>query len=277
MSTLSYADYDRIEAVRASRLKRMAQSPLHYRDAHDSDTAERGFLRAIHCLILQPDRYGEQFAVFDGKVRRGKAFDAFEAEHAGKTILSPREHKQAGRVAQALFNHPVAGAWLDAQGPTEETLEWTHPDTGLKCKARLDKLAVPSVIVDAKGYGSSDPRIIGRRVAQLGCHVQAAHYCEGLSIARGVPLAEVRFLVVSYELVPPFDVAVVELEHDNGLALGRSERDRLMARLAECLATNTWPGRCPELVPLELPAWADPLLDGSDHIKSSDDDEDFEE
>jgi hypothetical protein len=270
MADLTYDEYDRIDAVRASRLKRMAASPLHYREQVDKETKNRGMLRAVHALALQPEQFDADFAVFDG-VRRGAKYDTFAAYHHGKTILNETEITQARSVVEGLLRHPVAGELLRMPGECEKTITWTHPETGLRCKARLDKhlQTLGPTILDLKTYGTSDPRIIGHRVAQLGAHIQAAHYTEGLAIVLGVPVDAIKYLLVCAESSSPFDVAVVELASDNALALGRYERDRLMKRLAECMATNSWPGCCPEVVPLDLPAYADPLLDGTDSITPS--------
>jgi hypothetical protein len=267
----TYAEYDALPGVRASRLKLMAASPLHYREKVDEQTTNRGMLRAIHALLLEPALFRHEFIVYDG-IRRGEKYLSFAARHPGATILNLREIAQVQAVAQGILRHPVAGEILRMEGPTEETHTWTHEPTGLVCKARLDKrLDTPTTIVDLKTYGTSDPRIIGNRVAALGAHIQAAHYCEGLAATLGCDEREIRYLLIVAESSSPYDVAVVELDFDNALALGRTERDRLMARLAECERTNNWPGRCPEIVPLELPAWADPLLEGGDAITPSED------
>ena len=246
-----YADYDALPGVRASRLRLMAASPLHYHEAQDRDTPALGALRAMHTLLLEPDRWDADYVVYDG-VRRGRLYDAVCETAEGRTILNPREAAQARAVADGVLRHAEARRLLTAPGTSEVTLSWTDPATGLPCKARLDRLLQSGIVLDCKGYGTSDPRVIGRRVVTLGAHLQAAHYLDGLRIARGI---EARYLLICYETAPPYDVAVVELEPDGALALGRSERTRLMGRLAECEATGHWPGRCPELVPLELPAW----------------------
>lgn len=264
---MNYDEYAALPGVRASRLKLMALSPLHYQEKEDKPTTNRGMLRAVHSLALEPHRFDEDFAVWEG-VRRGKAFEAFEAEQGNRTILNEKEHGQAQAIVEGMKRHPWAGKILAMNGRTEETITWTSPGTGLLCKARLDK-RVGKLVVDLKTYGTSDPRVIGRRVAQLGAHIQAAHYVEGVSIALGIPEKEVRYVLICAESASPFDVAVVELSQEDALALGRAERDRLMARIVECEASGKWPGACPDLVALDLPAWADPLMDGGDAVSPS--------
>lgn len=270
----TYEEYARMRGVRASRLKLMDQSPLHYLRGFDNETAERGKLRAIHALVLEPDTFTAQFAVFEGR-RAGKAYEAFKAENAGKTILNPREFDNAREIAVAIMAHPVAGPLISAPGPTEETVLWQR-DGGLDCKARLDKLIQyvdeasqwsdrPELwtIVDLKTYGTTDPRQIARRVVQLGAHIQFAHYREGVAVTRQIPEESIRCLMIVAEDKPPFDVAVVELTDDDALRIGWEKREELLAKVLECERSGKWPGRCPEIVPLELPLWAEQEIDVS--------------
>jgi hypothetical protein len=262
----TYEEYARMRGARASRLKLMDQSPLHYLRAYDNETAERGKLRAIHALVLEPDTFTAQFAVFEGR-RAGKAYEAFKVENDGKTILNPREYAAACDVRDAIMAHPVASALISSPGPTEETVLWQRDD-GLDCKARLDKLITgwgvdgdpePINIVDLKTYGTTDPRQIARRVVQLGAHIQAAHYIEGVAITRQIPEESIRYLLIVAEDKAPFDVAVVELTADGALRIGREKREELLAKVLDCERSGKWPGRCPEIVPLELPVWVDQI------------------
>lgn len=269
---MDYAEYEALPGIRASRLKLMEQSPLHYLHGHDGeDTASRGALRAIHAAILEPETFDERFPVYLGKTRRGKEYDAFRAEHPGATILNSREHWQAQQVRAAVLAHPVAGPLIEAKGWAEHSIRWRYcGDSGPWCKARLDKLIPPggwtpeieseepATIIDLKGYGTTDPRQIARRVVANGAHIQADHYLDGVAASRGWLC---RYLIISYEIVAPYDVAVVELTADDALRIGREKREELLAKVLDCERSGKWPGRCPEIVPLELPMWTDQVLD----------------
>ena len=257
---MNYDEYAALPGIRFSRLKLIGRSPLHYRDHVDTDTTSRGMLRAIHGLALEPDTFDADFAIYTGKVRRGKAYDEFRAAHEGRTILNQREHDQAARVAGAILGHHIAGPLL-SDGKAEHSIQWVDGPTGIECKARLDFVAPGPMVLDLKTYGTTDPRVIARRVVQLGAHVQAAHYVDGVATIYDVPAADVRYLLICAEDKPPFDVAVVELEHDGARLAGRHTRAQWMARLVECRASDEWPGRCPEIVPLDLPDYAFPDLE----------------
>ncbi|MCH9838294.1 hypothetical protein K0U83_21705, partial [bacterium] len=79
-----YADYAGKTGVNWTRLKLARTSALHYRDTPPrKDTGSLGMLRAVHALVLEPENFDRDFAVYEGKVRRGKAWDAFVLEHEG--------------------------------------------------------------------------------------------------------------------------------------------------------------------------------------------------
>jgi len=277
---MDYSEYEALPGIRASRLKLMEQSPLHYLHGHDGeDTASRGALRAIHAALLEPETFDVRFPVYLGKTRRGKEYDAFKAEHPGASaILNPREHWQAMQVRAAVLAHPVAGPLVEAKGWAEHSIQWRYcGQSGPWCKARLDKLIPPpptgadlATIIDLKGYGTSDPRTIARRVVANGAHIQADHYLDGVAASRGWLC---RYLIISYEITAPYDVAVVELTADDALRIGREKREELLAKVVECERSGKWPGRCPEIVPLELPMWAETQIDASDLTGGEVDDE----
>ena len=56
---------------------------------------------------------------------------------------------------------------------------------------------------------------------------------------------------------------MVELTADDALRIGREKREELLAKVLECERSGKWPGRCPEIVPLELPLWAEQEIDVS--------------
>lgn len=115
------------DGLRFSRLKLMAESPLHYlaNVQGDSKSLDKG--TAVHAILLggkrvcyyqrPPSEY--ELAVADGreilvyeKQRRGKDWDAFVADHPGALILSPSEHEKAKASTESDRAHVRSGdAW----------------------------------------------------------------------------------------------------------------------------------------------------------------------
>lgn len=269
---LTYDEYAALPGERSSRLKLMGESPLHYIASDYNDTASRGMLRAIHCLVLEPHRFNDEFAVCTmRRDARMKAYQDFMAEHEGKTHLSETESASARNVADGYLRHEEIQALTQGKFDTELTLTWTHEPTRTPCKARLDFLRIDgttATIADLKSYGTTDPRMIAARIVRNGAHIQAAHYIE--AVQANYPQVEtIRYLIASAETKSPFDVAVVELT-EAARDIGTRIRADLLQRISEARKANKWPGRVPSIIPLDLPAYADTLGDPTE----GDEDED---
>lgn len=244
--------YTKLDAINWSTLKHMAKSPKHYRHACDNpsaDTAGRLKGRGTHTAVLEPDRFLVDYALFKGKTRRGKDWDAFAAIHAEDSILKLDEYNHCLAVAKSVRDDENA-APIIAAAKREQTIEWVDEETLLPCKARLD-LLTDDAIVDLKGVPSTDPRKLAFEVAKMAYHCQLAFYREGMRVLTGRnPNAK----LICVEHAAPYDVAVVEVDED-GLYAGWEFVRKLLHRVAECRATKRWPGRSEEVYTLDLPAW----------------------
>jgi hypothetical protein len=268
---LTFPEYAAIRAVNWSTLKELARSPLHYSHRlftprEDSDTLRLG--RATHTAVFEPERFLAEYALWEGTARRGKAWEAFEAEHAERTILTAYQYQIACDIQRAVRAHPVAKAYL-GHGHAECSITWTDERTGLECKGRLDWLTVDpgsgkvTAIVDLKTARAIDARSFARAVAVYMYHCQGAFYRRGWLASHGLdPETEIQFVNIAVESSPPHDVAVYRMSED-AIWHGGQRVDGLMDLLAECKRTGQYPGAYPEEVPLELPAWAIPE-DGTD-------------
>jgi hypothetical protein len=252
--------YRDIDAINISTLKEVRKSPAHYlyRLANPRED-ETGLMlgRLNHAMILEPETVERDFAVFQGKTRRGKVWDAFEAEHlaAGRTIVKEGEYRACLGVRDAVLAHPIASQYL-AAGPVEEVLTWMDAETGLRCKARLDKRSTSvGAIVDLKGTTSTDARIFGAVAARMGYHLQGAFYRRG---ARANGLGDLPFVIIAVEVDEPHDVTVYSIDED-AMYAGDDEVGELLARVAACRASGRWPGRYEGEQVLRLPSWAIPL------------------
>lgn len=245
---LTYAEYSQLPGWNWSVIKHMKASPLHVRHAKDHprpDTQPTQWLRAVHALTLEPAKLFKSFAVFQGEGdRRNKPYKAFKArmDEAGdrRPILMQHDFERATEVAQAVHHHPAARRILE-QGRAEVSLTWVDPDTELPCKCRIDWLSPPA-IWDLKTLGTTQEHKIRGMVARHLYHGQLAHYRAGC-IANGIDIDTAGLLVV--EGRPPNDVRVLELDPGGPhgfLHIGERLRREFLQRLAECVASDTWPG-----------------------------------
>jgi hypothetical protein len=158
-------------------------------------------------------------------------------------------------MAAAVLGHPIAAQLVRGRGVSELSLVWQHPETGLTCKGRLDRLvsfADWSWIVDVKTSRDASPRAFAADCARYGYHRQLAFYRSGLEELRPAPR---RAAIVAVEKEPPFAVAPYELT-ERALDQGDRENATALATYRECSDTGVWPGYSNGLELLELPPWA---------------------
>lgn len=250
---ITYAEYATWKAVNFSTLKYMDKSPHHYRHAvdvgrEDSTSLLKG--RAAHTAVFEPDEFGRKYAVYKAtKQRKGPKWEAFKAAHEGDSILRLDEYEQALAIRDAVRKHDVVKRLLE-RGHAEQSITWTDPLTGLKCKARLDWFN-ELCLADLKGVSTTDARIFGNLAARMKYHVQMAWYSDGLMLSHGVrPPAK----LIAAEVGPEHDVAVFPLS-DEDLFAGTETYQGWLKRVAECRESGVWPGRYPEEEPLSLPKY----------------------
>lgn len=263
--TESHDEYRARPGVNWSRLKLARTSALHYRDTPPrKDTASLGMLRAVHALVLEPEHFDRDFAVYEGRRdKRVKAYQAFLEGVGSRTVLSPKDADEARTISAAVLAYPPAAALINHPGAqTEAGLYWTDETTGLACKGRADLVIlisdedgnlIEAWVIDLKTVRSCAPRQMASDAARMGYHGQLAHYAAGVEDRFGVPVTRLGLLCV--EGNAPHDVALYWLD-DEAQDAGRALRDSLMQTVADAERTGDYPGQCPEPAALTLPAWA---------------------
>lgn len=268
---MSFADYLRIDAVNISSLVEMEVSPKRYRHRLTHPKKDTGALRrgrASHTLLLQPHRLEAEYAIMpaefpdvDGKKmckasRKVKSCQLWceEQEARDLTILTLDELAEARAIVEAVRDEPLAMKLLEG-AHREVTLEWTDPATGIRCKGRLDAIRRRSWIWDLKTTLNPVLRAFKRQSTELFYHAKMSWYQDAAVIC-GFGELPVWMTVVGSD--DEHDVVVYEVL-PSALDAGRLTYSRWLDRLAECRATNRWPGVSGgQPIPLEVEAWAVP-------------------
>jgi len=261
--------------VNCGALKELAKTPAHYRawlaSEDDGDTPAKLFGRALHCAVLEPELFEatyilareHPFSRVSDRLRNAKKpsqgtldaiayWDAWEVEMGGKIEVSHDDAITLHGMQAAVFAHPIAGK-LFTGGVAESTAIWTDPEHALLCKARMDYyVASRGLVIDLKSTEDASESGFARSVATYRYHVQHAHYASAFQ-SLGHELR--AFLFVAVEKTPPYAVNVHCIDAD-AEARGMELRDRDMAKLNQCLQTDTWPGYEPTIHTLSLPRWA---------------------
>jgi exodeoxyribonuclease VIII len=241
---LPFERYATAKALNQSRLKSLLISPAHFAaDGHKESTA-LSFGRLAHELTLTPRGFRNRFVIWDGGRRYGKAWDQFQADNAGKEIVTQADYDAAKLMAKSVRSSDLGRQYIAKPGTglSEVSLFWTETIDGveLTLKSRLDHVHPDMGIVDLKTTTARNREEFAREAAKWRYEMQVAYYLRGWEAVTGTRLAnhEFTFLVVekgtnivsAYWL--PADV----------LAIGRDQVNHALRRYVECVKSGRWPG-----------------------------------
>lgn len=245
---------------RYSALKQFAQSPLHYWHAMQDTFEETLSMRigsGAHAIL-----FGTPYAVFTGKTRNGKVWEAFKAEHEpnGTLIMNRTELRRAEAIAGALRGNDLAMSILFGPGMVhEQRIDWAW--NGRTYRSTPDG-ASRTVLADLKCLRSAKPDDVMWQSRKMAYHAQAAMYRRALN-ERGGSIEACHLVVV--ENKAPHPVTVLRFTET---ALEQGERSLALwdEQRRACEGSNEYPGYVQSIVDLDLPG------DGMEGLVFSDDD-----
>lgn len=258
--------YHSLPGLSSTGIKRMLEAPAVYRWHADHPQPPRKEFDVGHAVHARVLGVGLDVAVIPDELlgangatstKAARQFIA-EARDSGQVPLKSGEYAEVSAMADAVLTHPDAGVLL-TDGQPEVSLIWDDPDTGVRCRGRLDYWHErPNLVVDLKTARSADPARFARHAVQYGYAEQAAHYQNGIAelTDAGVP----RFLHVLVTKEPPHLVSVVELE-PAFLTIAAERVTRAIYLYARCQETDTWPGYPAGINRVPAPAWYWPDTD----------------
>lgn len=257
------AHYHGWPAASSSKLKiALRRSFAHLRysiDNPDPSTPAMEFGSVAHHALLEPDTFDRWHTEKPPGRKGGKAHDAAVAEILAErpwaTLVKPDDRELAFRMRDAVLAHPTTGPLFRAEG-AELSLVWDDPDTGVRCKARVDK---PTEFgpADYKTTGDASAEPFGRDAYTYGYYLQAALYLRGCSTL-GLPAEQ--FLIAACEKPEPHGIGVYAVPHE-WIVRGEYELDDVLAKYARCLESEQWPSYPSGVGNLELPGWAAKRID----------------
>ena len=243
-------DYHAAPGLNASKLKTMDKCPALIQWAKDcpEDEDKKKVLdigNAFHCLVLEPDKFNEQYAVepiLDRRTKAGKhAASEFESENSGKTILTAKESKQLLLMRGSVMAHPVARQLLENQTGTEISI--FTDDDGQIFKIRIDlesKINGKTFVVDLKTIDKQEN--ISKAISDRGYALQEAHYREVYRAHHGDYPDFFLFLFVAKSVeLGRYPCVLGELSQSD-LDAGHVKRDELVEKYKQCKRDDSWPG-----------------------------------
>jgi exodeoxyribonuclease VIII len=189
----------------------------------------------VHTLILEPEKYGSEYVIYDGAKRdlKVKKYADFVAKNPGKTPILRSEFDKAVICSKSVMNHEEAPTLL-AGGQIEKTLLFTWE--GIEAKARFD-IWNKGMIWDLKTAKDASEKGFGE-TARNYYRTQAGWYFAAAELS-GLNPEGFGFIVVENE--PPFDVQIFVFTQEE-IDLGREEALAGLRDLAHHKANDFWPG-----------------------------------
>jgi hypothetical protein len=258
-TSISSEEYHKHPAAGSSNLKKILRSPAHYKydvDRLSKQTAAQEFGQWIHLAVLEPEVFKERAVIwpqFAGKGSKAMT-ETWRQEQEGKIILKLEEMEIIEGIRNSIERHETARRLL-VNGNVEESFFWQDAQTGLVCKCRPDSWK-EGLLVDLKTTVNAGPQEFPKVIANMGYHLQAAYYLDGVSAVLGEEFK--KFAILAVEKEPPYAVATYVLD-DATLEVGRMLYRRALRILRDCKLRNHYPGYPDYPVPISLPTWAWPL------------------
>ena len=256
---LAFSDYVALPGMNNSKLGVLKRCPAKFKwlsehERHDSDALKIG--RAIHTAVLEPEKFNDEFLCLpdiDRRTTKGREIYAeLVSQNPDKTILKPDDFNMALDVATSVRGNAHAN-YLLRGAATEVTLDWTHEETGIPCKARVDAYNHElATLIDIKTTQDASRGGFPRKLFAYGYHRQAAYYLEAMR-QNGEPADHFVFIAVEKE--PPYAVGLYRLS-DQTIQLSKQENDALLRLYAECKRTDSWPGYTQGIEDIAIPEYA---------------------
>lgn len=256
---ISLRDYHRINAWSKGKLDKVNMSMAHYFESLKGDgeqTESMVFGAALHCQVLTPDLFENEYLVWEKQNRatkEGKASWSQACLDAGeRTIIDSEMFERVKLVADAVLKHPIAGQLLK-DGSAEQSFFWTDSRTGLKCKCRADYFRNDRIVLDVKTTDDASYDGFQRKIVNYRYHVQGAYYCDGIGAVERQLVNQ--FILIAVENKAPYNVAIYNLDKD-ALQLGRTAYRINMDKIVEYeKSVEKWAGYPLFIQDMLLPAW----------------------
>ena len=281
--------------ISKSGLVRLKESPDHFRNGEPFvETPEIIFGRMYHCFVLQPEKFKQEYFVFDDQI----AIDALiaKANSEGKDIQKPRATKEykewyEGQMKQAegkimidrdqsdrlnamkdkLMKHPYANILISKGIPEQGIMGELETKVG-----KIGVKFIPDqrndnkhICIELKTTARASKEDFPKEAANYDYHIQAAFYSDMLELFYN-DKRPVKFIFIAQEKRKPFAFNIFEAS-PKFIAQGRYEYEMLLMLYKYCLDNDYWPGYqvfCPNkygILDLDLPNWAIKDLTYYDH------------
>lgn len=263
---IHHTDYNRIDALRNSYLKKLSKCPANVLVEDDEESKALIFGRAAHSMVLEGEgAFASEFIVMPEDAPKRPTsrqieakkpspetlfaidwWNQFNASTNGKTIITRDDYESILGVKNAVEGHPFARTLLGT-GVSESTViaELDVNGTKVRCKVRPDRTPAPAmrVLLDLKTCEDASYDGFIRNCKRFGYFQQAAYYIDCYNAVRALPMiqdggvwrldriaeaspAMDAFAFIAVEKKTPFRCEVYTLGGDNTFLLEGREQYR---------------------------------------------------
>ena len=190
------------EHLSYSALTNFAKSPNHllsYWNRVFEPTPAMLFGSLLHKMILEPETFSQQYAVYEG-TRRGRIWEEFKAVNDQKDIVTTKEYNHAYKVYEMAKNNDVFRNLLMTTTETEKELYWDYE--GVKYRGFADMIG-EGFVADIKttvDAGSKFERDLWYNDYSL----QAVMYLKNFK-------PNTKYFIIAIEKGEPYNVQVYEI------------------------------------------------------------------
>ena len=244
--SISNKEYREREGISSTDLKKIAESPAHYRHWKDNpqeDTPALLFGRAAHKYMLEKDDFFNEFAVAPNVDRRTKVgkeeWALFETNNQGKDIISSDDFVKIQEMYKALYSTPFVAKLLS--GEKERSFFHKDEETGLITKCRPDCLTTlgdTNILIDYKTTDNADSDDFMRQSIKLMYDLQMAYYKDILEEETN---KQYTVIFIAQEKSAPYCANILEA-NEYFLKSGKDMYRTMLDRYAECARTDNWYG-----------------------------------
>jgi len=211
-----YSDTEFVSNSMLGKLKSSPKELARYLEKGSITTPAMTFGRAFHLTILEPEVFPSQVAIYDGKTKRGKAWDEFSEANFDKDIITEIEFECLKGMESALMGNEDIVKLIE--GKKEVPMVWQDSLSSVNCKGKVDILN-NNTIVDIKTTQDSSFEGFRRSSYKYGYNRQAAYYLDGFGAK--------EFIFVIIEKKAPYNIGVYHCS-DEFIASGREEYSSLL-------------------------------------------------
>lgn len=270
-------DYNAIDALRNSYLKKIRKCAACAKIEDPDDTKALIIGRAAHTMTLEgDDAFHSEFVILPEEAPKRPTekqiyakkpspetlyavewWNLFNIKAQGKGILTLAEYEMLSGMRDSVRSHPFAKLLL-AEGVSETTVIFDVDVDGQKvrCKIRPDRTPAVQmkVLIDLKTTEDAGYDAFVRSCKKFGYFQQAAFYIDGYNAVRGDQPEMDSFAFIAVEKKPPYRCEVYTLSGDSTFLLeGRQQYQEALRIEIQCRMSGVWPNYqnagCQELVP----------------------------